>query len=75
MKLTGTLHFRDLEGGSFELKADDGKRYTLVGKKGDLEGATGSRVEIEGSLEEGFGISMSGPRLRVGKLRKLSKIV
>ena len=70
MKIAGTVGHRDLEGGLFELEADDGKRYTLVGPKRELEGAVGSRVEIEGSLEEGFGISMSGPRLRVTKLRK-----
>jgi hypothetical protein len=71
VKITGTVEFRDLEGGLFQLKADDGKRYTLLGAKGDLKAAKGTRVEIEGSLDEGFGISMSGPQLRVDKLRKL----
>ncbi|HEX4384431.1 MAG TPA: hypothetical protein VH083_15825 [Myxococcales bacterium] len=71
MKVTGTVEFRDLEGGLFQLKADDGKRYTLLGAKSDLKDAKGERVEIEGSLDEGFGISMSGPQLRVAKLRKL----
>jgi hypothetical protein len=71
MKVTGTVEFRDLEGGTFELKADDGKRYTLLGSKSELKSAKGSRVEIEGSLDEGFGVAMAGPQLRVGKLRKL----
>ena len=71
MKVTGTVEFRDLEGGLFQLKADDGKRYTLLGAKSDLKAAKGARVEIEGSLDEGFGISMAGPQLRVDKLRKL----
>jgi hypothetical protein len=71
MKVTGTVEFRDLEGGVFQLKGDDGKRYTLLGGKSELKNAKGARVEIEGSLDEGFGISMSGPQLRVGKLRKL----
>jgi hypothetical protein len=71
MKVTGTVEFRDLEGGLFQLKADDGKRYTLLGAKSELKGAKGERVEIEGSLDEGFGISMAGPQLRVDKLKKL----
>jgi len=71
MKLTGTVEFRDLEGGLWQLAADDGKRYTLLGSKSDLRAAKGHRVEVEGALDEGFGIGMSGPQLRVEKLRKL----
>jgi hypothetical protein len=71
MKVTGTVEFRDLEGGVFQLAADDGKRYTLVGAKSELKSAKGARVEVEGSLDEGFGIAMSGPQLRVGRVRKL----
>ena len=71
MKLTGTVQFVDLEGGFYRLAADDGKRYTLLGSRSALQGATGARVEVEGSIEEGFGIAMAGPQLRVDKLRKL----
>ena len=71
MKVTGTLEYRDLEGGTFQLKGDDGKRYTLLGSKKELKAAQGQRVEVEGSADEGFGISMSGPQLKVDKLRKL----
>lgn len=71
MKLSGTVHYRDLEGGMYELSADDGKRYTLSGSKSELKGARGARVEVEGEVEEGFGISMSGPRFRVSRVRKL----
>jgi formylmethanofuran dehydrogenase subunit C len=71
MKVTGTVEYVDLEGGLFRLTADDGKRYTLLGARGDLKAAKGARVEVEGSLDEGFGIAMSGPQLRVQKLRKL----
>ena len=69
MKLTGTLQHRDLEGGFWQLNADDGKRYTLLGARGDLKDC--ARVEVEGAIEEGFGITMAGPRLRVDRLRKL----
>ena len=71
MKVTGTVEFRDLEGGLWQLHADDGKRYTLLGAKKDLKAAQGQRVEIDGSLDEGFGIGMSGPQLKVEKLRKI----
>lgn len=71
MRVTGTVEFVDLEGGFFRLVADDGKRYTLVGSRGTIAGARGARVEVEGSLDDGFGIAMAGPQLRVDKLRKL----
>ncbi len=71
MKVTGTVEYVDLEGGLYRLTADDGKRYTLLGGRGDLKGAKGARVEVEGSLDEGFGIGMAGPQLRVHRLRRL----
>ena len=72
MKVTGTVEFRDLEGGLFQLDADDGKRYTLLGAKKELKAAQGQRVEVDGPVDEGgFGIGMSGPQLKVEKLRKI----
>ncbi len=69
MKVVGTLERRDLEGGIWQLVTDDGQRYTLLGGKGL---SSGERVEVEGSLDEGFGISMSGPQLRVSRVRKVT---
>ncbi len=71
MKITGTVEYRDLEGGVWQLHADDGKRYTLLGSRSELKSAQGARVEVEGSLDEGFGIAMSGAQLRVSKIRKI----
>lgn len=71
MKLRGRIEFQDLEGGVFELAGDDGQRYTLLGRKGELRAAQGQRVEIEGEIESGFGIAMRGQQVRVDKLRKL----
>ena len=71
MKVTGTIEFVDLEGGLWRLNADDGRRYTLLGSKAELKSARGARVEVEGSLDEGIGIGMSGPQPRVGRVRKL----
>jgi hypothetical protein len=71
MKITGTVEFADLEGGLFRLTADDGKRYTLVGARAELKAVKGARVEVEGSVDEGFGIGMSGPQLRVARVRRV----
>jgi hypothetical protein len=68
MKVTGKVEHRDLEGGLWQLVADDGKRYTLVGAS-SLE--HGARVEVDGALDEGFGFAMAGPQLRVSSIRKL----
>ena len=43
MKVTGTVEYRDLEGGTWQLAADDGKRYTLLGSKSELRSAKGAR--------------------------------
>jgi formylmethanofuran dehydrogenase subunit C len=71
MKLKGTVEYRDLEGGLWQLAADDGKRYTLLGSRGELKSAQGARVEVEGSLDDGIGIGMAGPQLRVARMRKI----
>ena len=62
--LKGTIRKNDLEGGFWELVADDGEHYQLRGAKGDL--ADGQRVEVEGKVDKGgFGIGMAGPYLDV----------
>ena len=72
MKLIGKLTHRDLEGGVWQLLADDGKRYTLLGSSKELKAAGEGRVEVEGDLDEGgFGLAMAGPQLKVSRLRKL----
>jgi len=69
MRVRGKLSREDLEGGIWQLIAEDGKRYTLVGSVGRMK--AGARVEVEGSLDEGFGIAMAGPQLRVSSIREL----
>jgi len=71
MKVTGTVEFVDLEGGIWRLNGDDGKRYTLLGARSDLKSARGARVEVEGTLDDGFGIAMAGPQLRVARIRRV----
>ncbi len=67
MKVRGRVERRDLEGGIWQLVADDGKRYTLVGAIGGVK--AGAQVEVEGTVDEGFGIAMAGPQLRVLTIR------
>ena len=69
MKVRGRVERRDLEGGFWQLVADDGKRYTLIGSVGAVN--AGARVEVEGTIEEGFGITMAGPQLRVQRIRPI----
>jgi hypothetical protein len=69
MKIRGRVERQDLEGGIWQLVAEDGRRYTLVGAVGRLK--SGTRVEIEGSIDEGFGIAMTGPQLRVASVREV----
>jgi hypothetical protein len=66
---TGTVRHNDLEGGFFELVADDGKTYRLAGVR-DL--SVGDRVRVHGNVEVGgFGIHMSGPSIAVQKIEAL----
>ena len=69
MKVKGTLEYRDIEGGVWLLKGDDGKRYTLLGR---IDAKPGATVEVDGILDDsGFGIAMSGPQLKVSRVKPL----
>jgi hypothetical protein len=68
-KFRGIVRHSDLEGGRWELHAEDGEVY-------DLEGATaailrdGQRVEVDGKVEKGMmSIGLRGGVLRVNKAR------
>jgi hypothetical protein len=64
-KFRGTVRRSDLEGGHWQLEAEDGTTYVLEGKTSGLE-ADGARVEIEGAVDEdAMGIAMTGPILKV----------
>jgi len=69
MRVRGKVERQDLEGGIWQLDAEDGNRYTLVGAVGRLK--SGARVEVDGNVDEGFGIAMAGPQLRVTSVREL----
>jgi Protein of unknown function (DUF5818) len=63
----GTIH-RSEFGGGFELRADDGETYELVGGAGLADGA---RVEVTGTIDKGaMSLAMRGPILRVESVKK-----
>lgn len=70
-KLQGTVKKNDLEGGFWELVADDGEHYQLRGAAAELC-KEGQRVQVEGSVDgAGFGIGMTGPYLDVKSWKPL----
>jgi hypothetical protein len=61
----GTVKKNDVEGGIWELHADDGERYQLRGGSDGLR-SDGQAVTVEGRIDKaGFGIGMTGPILDV----------
>jgi hypothetical protein len=70
-KFTGTVKKNDLEGGFWELHADDGDCYQLHGGDDGLR-KQGQKVEIDGAIDKNaMGIGMSGPILKVKSWRKI----
>jgi hypothetical protein len=70
-KLRGTIKFNDLEGGHYQLVADDGTAYQLEGADPVLK-QDGARVEVEGSVDRGaMSIAMTGPILKVKSVKKV----
>ena len=64
-KFRGTVRRSDLEGGLWQLHADDGKTYEIDGND-PLLATEGARVEIEGNIDRGaLSFGMTGPRLKV----------
>ena len=64
-KYRGTVRRNELEGGHWQLVADDGTTYVLEGAPGAIE-KDGAHVEIDGFVdEEAMGFAMTGPILKV----------
>jgi hypothetical protein len=69
-KYVGTVKKNDLEGGFWELHANDGERYQLRGGDAGLK-VEGLEVEIVGKIDRGgLGIGMTGPILEVKSWKK-----
>ena len=70
-KFTGTVKRNDLEGGFWELHADDGEHYQLSGGDDALR-KNGLRVEVHGHVDQkAVGIGMTGPILAVKSYKTL----
>jgi hypothetical protein len=70
-KYRGTVRRNDLEGGHWQLEADDGTSYVLEGATKAIE-QDGAKVEIDGAVDDdAMGFAMTGPILKVTSARKV----
>jgi hypothetical protein len=68
-KFRGTIRHNALEGGHFQLVADDGTTYEVDGSDPILR-RDGARVEIDGSVDRtALSLAMTGPRLKVKSVK------
>ena len=70
-KFRGTVRRSDLEGGHWQLEADDGTTYVLEDAPQAIA-QDGAKVEIDGAVDRNvMGFAMTGPTLRVKSGKKL----
>ena len=72
-KFSGVARHKDLEGGHWQLVADDGTAYVLEGDAVEAAGALadGARVVIEGAVDKGaMSFAMTGPTLKVKSIKR-----
>jgi hypothetical protein len=70
-KFRGTIKRNDLEGGHFQLVAEDGTAYQLAGSDPALK-EDGARVEIDGAIDKGaMSFAMTGPILKVQSVKRI----
>jgi hypothetical protein len=70
-KFRGTIRHNDLEGGHFQLVAEDGTAYQVQGTDAALS-EDGAQVEVEGTIDRGaMSFAMTGPILKVKSVRRI----
>ena len=70
-KYRGTIRKSDLEGGHWQLEADDGTTYVLEGAPTAVA-ADGAKVEVDGKVDdEAMGFAMTGPTLKVKSAKRV----
>lgn len=70
-KFRGTIRHNDLEGGHWQLVAENGSEYVLDVEVGDAGLVDGAKVEIDGTIEKhDLSFAMTGPTLRVKAIRR-----
>lgn len=68
-KFCGTIRKSDLEGGVWQLVAEDGEIYELEGNDPLLR-KEGAKVEVDGSVDKNaMSFSMTGPRIKVKSIK------
>jgi len=71
-KFRGKVKRSDLEGGHWQLVADDGTTYVLEGATKAVE-IDGAQVEIDGAVDRNvMSFAMTGPTLKVKSGRPVS---
>lgn len=70
-KFRGKVKRSDLEGGHWQLVADDGTTYVLEGTSKEIE-VDGASVEIDGAVaRDVMSFAMTGPTLKVKAGKKV----
>jgi len=70
-KFLGTVRRNDLEGGHWQLVAENGTEYVLDVEPGEAALADGARVEIDGTVDRNvLSFAMTGPTLKVKSIRR-----
>jgi hypothetical protein len=70
-KYRGTIRRSDLEGGHWQLEAENGTTYVLEGAIAAVE-KDGAKVEIDGAVaDDVMGFAMTGPTLKVKSAKRL----
>jgi hypothetical protein len=70
-KMRGTIRKSDLEGGVYQLHAEDGEIYELEGTD-PLLSKEGAKVEIDGHVDKNaMSFSMTGPRVKVKSIKSV----
>jgi hypothetical protein len=70
-KFRGTIKYNDLEGGHYQLVADDGTAYEVDGSDPALK-EDGAQVEIDGAVDRGsMSLAMTGPILKVKSVKRV----
>jgi hypothetical protein len=70
-KFRGTIRRNDLEGGHWQLVAENGSEYVLDVETSDTSLSDGAKVEIDGTIEKNdLSFAMTGPTLHVKSIRR-----
>jgi hypothetical protein len=70
-KFRGTIRRNELEGGHYQLVADDGTAYQVEGSDPALS-QDGAKVEVDGAVDkDAMSFAMTGPILKVRSVKRI----